>query len=80
MGYHVLHSSFVNTEARIAVEEKLIQNQKDVINQLNSLKHKMSELEISLEQAELRVPKEFPSVKFLNYKDRKRILVILNII
>jgi hypothetical protein len=63
-------------ESKSKKEEKSIKNQRDVFNEINLLKNKISELEISLEQAEFRVPKTFPNIKFLNYKDRKRILVI----
>ena len=76
MGYHFLQPQSIESEARSKIEGKLIQSQKDAVNEINLLKQKMSELELSLEKAVLRVPKDFPSVRFLNYKDRKRILVM----
>ena len=76
MGYLILQPvRNEELDARTKTEERLLKNQKDVVNEMTSLKNKISELEISLEQAEFRVPKTFPNVKFLNYKDRKRILV-----
>lgn len=63
-------------DSKAKTEEKSIRNQRDVFNEISLLKNKISELEISLEQAEFRIPKTFPNIKFLNYKDRKRILVI----
>jgi hypothetical protein len=63
-------------DANAKNEEKSIKNQRDLFNEINLLKNKISELEISLEQAEFRIPKTFPNIKFLNYKDRKRSLVI----
>ncbi|XP_046635133.1 UDP-glucuronic acid decarboxylase 1-like [Daphnia pulicaria] len=75
-GYHLLQPILnYNSESKSKKEEKSIKNQRDVFNEINLLKNKISELEISLEQAEFRVPKTFPNIKFLNYKDRKRILV-----
>lgn len=76
VAYHFLqpiHNHELESITRF--EEKLLKSQKDTLSEMELLKHKISELELSLEQAEFRVPKTFPHVKFLNYKDRKRILV-----
>lgn len=77
-GYHLLQSLLHDEfDSKTKIEEKLMKNQKDVLHEITLLKNKINELEISLEQAEFRVPKTFPNIKFLNYKDRKRILVKL---
>lgn len=76
VGYHLLQPiRSYELESRTKIEEKLLKNQKDTFNEIALLKLKISELELSLEQAQFRIPKTFPNVKFLNYKDRKRILV-----
>ncbi len=76
-GYHLLQPILnYDMDSKAKTEEKSIRNQRDVFNEISLLKNKISELEISLEQAEFRIPKTFPNIKFLNYKDRKRILVI----
>lgn len=55
---------------------------KEPIN-IKKIKHldeallKIQELEMRLKDIEFRIPKKYPEVKFLNYKDRKRILVSL---
>lgn len=36
---------------------------------------KIKHLEGKIKQLESRIPKQFPDVKFLNYRERKRILV-----
>ncbi len=78
MGYHFLQPDRNDElDSKTKAEERLLKNQKDVFTEITLLKNKISELELSLEQAEFRVPKTFPTVKFLNYKDRKRILVSL---
>lgn len=45
------------------------------INNLQEAKRRIRELEDKLASLELRIPKKFPDVKFLNYHSRKRILV-----
>lgn len=45
------------------------------INNLYEAKMRIRELEEKLANLELRIPKKFPDVKFLNYHSRKRILV-----
>lgn len=49
------------------------------INDLEEAKNKIKELEEKLKyiesKLEIRVPKNYPVVKFLNYKNRRRILV-----
>lgn len=75
-GYHLLQPLLkYEINSKTKNEEKLLKNQREVLSEITSLKKKINELEISLEQAEFRVPKTFPNIKFLNYKDRKRILV-----
>lgn len=77
VGYHLLQPiRSYELDSLTKIEEKLLKNQKDAFKEIASLKHKISELELSLEQAQFKIPKTFPNVKFLNYKDRKRILVI----
>lgn len=77
-GYHLLQPLLkYEINSKTKNEEKLLKNQREVLSEITSLKKKINELEISLEQAEFRVPKTFPNIKFLNYKDRKRILVKL---
>lgn len=77
MGYHFYHPIHrYELDSKTKFEEKITRNQRDAINEIALLKQKINELELSLEQAEYRVPKTFPNVKFLNYKDRKRILVM----
>ena len=49
----------------------------EMANEISSLKKKIDHLELNLENAEITVPKTFPNVKFKNYKDRKRILVVI---
>lgn len=49
---------------------------KEMAKEISFLKQKINHLELNLEQAELTVAKTFPNVRFKNYKDRKRILVI----
>ena len=49
---------------------------KEMVNEISSFKKKIDHLELNLENAEIAVTKSFPNVKFKNYKDRKRILVI----
>ena len=81
MGYSAVQS-VLNEEldTRTKTEEKLglYKNQTDVVKEMTLLKNKISELEIGLKQAEFKVRKTFPNIKFLNYNDRKRILVNLN--
>lgn len=45
------------------------------ITNLNEAKRRIRVLEEKLANLELRIPKKFPDVKFLNYHSRKRILV-----
>ncbi|XP_063614410.1 uncharacterized protein LOC134787561, partial [Penaeus indicus] len=44
------------------------------IKNLDDAMAKIQELEKRLKEIEYRVPKKYPEVKFLTYKDRKRIL------
>ena len=66
------------SDSKSSSEAKALKNHKDILNEIQHLKQKIGLLELTLEQGdkELRVPKSFPGVKFLNYKDRKRILVV----
>ena len=73
MGYHVVQR--FQKEKFEANTIKPSKNQKDAVNEMTLLKNKISQLEISLELAERTVPRKFPNIKFLNYRDRKRILV-----
>lgn len=65
------------------VPDKLADMENDIpyveINDLQEAKTRIKELEDKLHEIEVkiesRVPKNFPIVKFLNYKNRKRILV-----
>ncbi|XP_077293636.1 UDP-xylose synthase [Arctopsyche grandis] len=45
------------------------------ITDLADAKKKIADLEAKLESLEIRIPKKYPDVKYLNYKLRKRILV-----
>lgn len=43
--------------------------------QIDEAAKKINRLEGKIRQLESRIPKQFPDVKFLNYRERKRILV-----
>ncbi|KAJ6636231.1 UDP-glucuronic acid decarboxylase 1 [Pseudolycoriella hygida] len=43
--------------------------------ELERVKLKVKELELKLKSLEDRIPKKYPDVKYLNYKNRKRILI-----
>ena len=45
------------------------------ISNLDEAAVRIQQLEERLREIELRVPKKYPEVKFLTYRDRKRILV-----
>lgn len=45
------------------------------VTDLADAKKKIADLEAKLESLEIRIPKKYPDVKYLNYKLRKRILV-----
>lgn len=44
---------------------------------LNDASERIQELEEKLQTLEARIPKTYPEVKFLNYLNRKRILVCI---
>ncbi|KAK7077302.1 UDP-glucuronic acid decarboxylase 1 [Halocaridina rubra] len=48
---------------------------KPTVTDLKEAADRIKELESRLQDLELRIPKRFPEVKFLTYKDRKRILI-----
>lgn len=52
----------------------------DANYELKQVAQKINELEQEILMLEKKVPKTYPDVKFLNYLDRKRILVIKYII
>lgn len=43
--------------------------------ELEQTKSKLKELELKIQVLEDRIPKKYPDVSYLNYKNRKRILV-----
>lgn len=45
-------------------------------NELNEARQQLRLLEMKIQTLENRIAKKYPDVLFLNYKDRKRILVI----
>lgn len=47
----------------------------DLTKKLSGAYSKLHDLESRLKNLEKHIPKNYPDVKFLNYKDRKRILV-----
>lgn len=53
-------------------------NDKDIKKYDDEAAQKIKHLEHKIEQLESRIPKQFPDVKFLNYRERKRILVSTN--
>lgn len=46
---------------------------------LNDASERIQELEVKLQTLEARIPKTYPEVKFLNYLNRKRILVCFSV-
>ena len=56
-------------------EERDRQNYINTLNEISMLKEKLAILELDIKQSEFKIPKVFPKVTFLNYKERKRILV-----
>lgn len=71
------------------VEEKLLstpkptedeKNSVDGITNLHEALDKIQELEKRLRDIEYRIPKKYPEVEFLTYKDRKRILVSVKLL
>lgn len=44
-------------------------------NELNDARHRLRLLEMKIKTLENRIAKKYPDVSFLNYKNRKRILV-----
>lgn len=44
-------------------------------NELNDARHRLRLLEMKIKTLENRIAKKYPDVLFLNYKNRKRILV-----
>ena len=62
-------------EIRSRLEERHERSYKEALSEIKYLRHKISQLEVSLNQADVKTSKAFPEVKFKNYKDRKRILV-----
>lgn len=58
-------------------EEK---NSVDGITNLHDALEKIQELEKRLRDIEYRIPKKYPEVEFLTYKDRKRILVSVELL
>ena len=51
-------------------------NEADYSGKLKILKSRLDEMEMKLENFESRTIKTYPNIKFLTYKDRKRIMVI----
>lgn len=45
------------------------------VSNLDDAVLRIKELETRLKELEYRIPKKYPEIKFLTYKDRKRILV-----
>lgn len=48
---------------------------KSSYNELNDARHRLRKLEMKIQMLENRIGKRYPDVSFLNYKNRKRILV-----
>ncbi|XP_037778624.1 UDP-glucuronic acid decarboxylase 1-like [Penaeus monodon] len=65
------------TEDRVekALEPGPVLQAAQSIKNLDDAMAKIKELEKRLKEIEYRVPKKYPEVKFLTYKDRKRILI-----
>ena len=69
---------FANSE--LTKNERSIDNMNEITTnkdtkEKTNLYTRIQELEARLEELEYRVPKKYADVKFLTYKDRKRILV-----
>jgi hypothetical protein len=85
VGKGKLHDDFEVEESVFA--EKIIDNNEidvhgynDVQNVLQRAEQKIKMLEKKIQQLEKRLPVEFQEVNFLNYQNKKRILVSVKIL
>ena len=75
--YNTMSANNIEGDKRYGFEKKHVPDVE--INDLHEAKNRIQELEDKLRRIEAkienRIPKNFPGVKFLNYKNRRRILV-----
>lgn len=74
-------SSLISNKQQQSASQNLNSNQDahseltSSYNELNYARHRLRLLEMKIKTLEIRIAKKYPDVLFLNYKNRKRILV-----
>lgn len=66
---------FMRYSSQNASKEKLNREYEKSWDHLNDASERIQQIEEKLQTLEARIPKTYPEVKFLNYLNRKRILV-----
>lgn len=67
--------SILTDKARAHIEANNQEELTSSYNELNEAKKRLKLLEMKIQTLENRISKKYPDVLFLNYKNRKRILV-----
>ena len=62
-------------QSKSKTDEQMRNNYLNTLKEISMLKSKLADLEVESKRSGLVELKSFPQVKFLNYKDKKRILV-----